>query len=182
MTTKVPLPDDSQLSPDIVATLRRLPPLNVFRMMANAPASFQPLIDFATSILLRSEFDRRKREIAVLRVAHVTRSTYEWTQHVAVAKSVGVIDDEIAKIAIDAPVSALDEEGNLMCRVADEISRDVRLSDEALAELLNRYGVRQTVELILCCSYFNMLSRFLESTRVELEAQPVLGAPTRPPR
>jgi hypothetical protein len=29
--------------------------------------------------------------------------------------------------------------------------------------------VRRTTELILCCSYFNMLSRFLESTRVEIE-------------
>ncbi len=179
---KIPLPDEAQLSPEIAATLKRLPPLNVFRMMANAPASFQPLVDFATSILFRSEFDRRKREIAILRVAHVTGSTYEWTQHVAVAKSVGVTDDEITKIAADGRVSALDVEGNLMCRVADEISRAVRLSDEALAEMLNRYGVRQAVELILCCSYFNMLSRFLESTRVELEAQPVLGAPSRTSR
>jgi AhpD family alkylhydroperoxidase len=167
--TAIPLPDDSQLSPEIVATLRRLPPLNVFRMMANAPASFQPLIDFATSILLRSEFDKRKREIAVLRVAHVTRSGYEWTQHVAVAKGAGVTDDEIAKIAADGPVTQLDDDGNLLCRVADEISRDVRLSDEALAAIVARYGVRQATELILCCSYFNLLSRFLESTRVELE-------------
>jgi 4-carboxymuconolactone decarboxylase len=167
--TAIPLPADSQLSPEIVATLRRLPPLNVFRMLANAPASFQPLTDFAMSILLRSEFDKRKREIAVLRVAHVTRSRYEWTQHVAVAKGVGVTDDEMAKIAVDGPVTRLDDEGNLLCRVADEISRDVRLSDQALAAIVVRYGVRQATELILCCSYFNMLSRFLESTRVELE-------------
>ena len=66
-------------------------------------------------------------------------------------------------------MTSLDPEGNLLCRAADEISRDVRLSDEALAALLERYGVRQATELILCVSYFNMLSRFLESTRVELE-------------
>ena len=173
MTSRVPLPDDSQLSPEILATLAALPPLNVFRMMANAPASFLPLINFAMSILLQSEFDQRKREIAILRVAHATRSVYEWTQHVTIAKSVGLTDDEIARIAADGPVAALDAEGNLLCRVADEISRDVRLSDEALAAILDRYGARQATELILCCSYFNMLSRFLESTRVELESQAV---------
>jgi hypothetical protein len=59
--------------------------------------------------------------------------------------------------------------------VADEISRDVRLSDEALAAIIERYGERQAMELILCCAYFNMLSRVLESTRVELEETPVLG-------
>jgi hypothetical protein len=35
--------------------------------------------------------------------------------------------------------------------------------------------VRHATELILCCSYFNMLSRFLESTRVELESVNVLA-------
>ncbi len=178
MTEKIPLPDETQLAPEIVATLKRLPALNVFRMMANAPASFQPLIDFAMSILLSSDFDKRKREIAVLRVAHVTRSLYEWTQHIAVAKSLGVTEDEIARIAVDGPVTQLDEEGNLLCRVADEISRDVRLSGEALGEIKRLYGVRQATELILCCAYFNMLSRFLESTRVELESATPLAKAT----
>jgi len=174
MTARIPLPAEESLTPEICGTLRALPPLNVFRMMANTPASFQPFVDLAMSILLQSELDPRKREIAVLRVAHVTRSLYEWTQHVTVGKRLGVTDEEIARIAVDGPVTGLDEEGNLLCRVADEISRDVRLSDQALAEIVRRYGVRQASELILCCSYFNMLSRFLESTRVELENEPVL--------
>jgi AhpD family alkylhydroperoxidase len=174
MDPVVPLPSDQELAPEIREALSKLPPLNVFRMVARAPASFQGFLELAMSILLRSEFDARKREIAVLRVAHVTRAAYEWTQHVAVARRVGVTDEEMAKIAVDGPVTGLDEEGNLLCRVADEISLEVRLSDEALAQLLERYGVQQATELILCCSYFNMLSRFLESTRVPLEDTPVL--------
>jgi 3-methyladenine DNA glycosylase AlkD len=55
--------------------------------------------------------------------------------------------------------------------VADGISRDGRLSDEALKLVMARYGVRQATELILCVSYLNFLSRLLESTRVELEDQ-----------
>lgn len=171
---RIALPRDEELPPEILSTLNALPPLNVFRMMARAPASFQPLIDFALSILVKSRLDARKREIAVLRVAHATRAEYEWVQHVAVAKGVGVSEEEIAKIGVDGPVSGLDDEGNLLCRVADEISLDVRLSDEALAEIIRRYGDEQAMELILCCSYFNMLSRLLESARVELEEAPVL--------
>ena len=171
MPAKIPLPADADLAPDIREALSLL---NIFRMLANAPASFKPLVDLAASILLQSEFDARKREIAVLRVAHVTRSGYEWTQHVALAKRAGVSEEEINKIAVSGPVTGFDEEGNLLCRVADEISRDVRLSDAALDAVVARYGVRQATELILCCSYFNMLSRFIESTRVELESPLVL--------
>ncbi len=171
MPPKIPLPDDADLDAESLEILAKLPPLNVFRMMANAPASFRPLIEFAFSLLVTSEFDARKREIAILRVAHVTRASYEWFQHVIVAKRVGVTDQEIEKIGVDGPVVGLDEEGNLLCRVADEISNEVRLGDDALQQILDRYGTRQATELILCVSYFNLLSRFLESTRVELEEE-----------
>ncbi len=172
MQPKIPLPSDDQVPADIRETLANLPPANVFRMMANAPASFHGFVQLAGSILMQSEFDSRKREIAVLRVAHVTRSSYEWTQHVRYATQIGVTQEEIEQIGVDGPVEGLDEEGLLLCRVAEEISRDIRLSDEALKAIVTRYGVRQATELILCCSYFNMLSRFLESTRVELESTP----------
>ncbi len=172
MQPKIPLPSDDRLAADIRETLANLPPLNVFRMMANAPASFHGFLQLAGSILMQSEFDSRKREIAILRVAHVTRSSYEWTQHVRLALQIGVTQQEIDRIGVDGPVRGLDAEGSLLCRVAEEISRDVRLSDEALDAIVTRYGVRQATELILCCSYFNMLSRFLESTRVELESTP----------
>ena len=172
MQPKIPLPTDDQLPADIRETLGNLPPVNIFRMLGNAPASFHGFLQLAGSILMQSEFDARKREIAILRVAHVTRSSYEWTQHVRLARQIGVTQEEIDRIGVDGPVQGLDEEGLLLCRVAEEISRDIRLSDEALAAILGRYGVRQATELILCCSYFNMLSRFLESTRVELESRP----------
>lgn len=172
MQPRIPLPTDDQLPAEIRQTLANLPPVNVFRMLANAPASFDGFLELAGSILMQSEFDDRKREIAILRVAHVTRSSYEWTQHVRLAQMIGVTPDEIDRIGVDGPVQGFDEEGALLCRVADEISLDVRLSDEALDAIVARYGVRQATELILCCSYFNMLSRFLESTRVELESTP----------
>ena len=35
--------------------------------------------------------------------------------------------------------------GNLICRVADEVSRDVRLSDDALSQLVDRYGPRDVL-------------------------------------
>lgn len=180
MAVRIPLPQDADLPEEARKALASLPPLHVFRMMANAPSSFRPFLDLAGSILIGSEFDARKREIAVLRVAHVTRSEYEWTQHVRLGRNLGLTDGEIAAIAVDGPVTGLDEEGRLLCRVAEEISREIRLSDEALSQIVERYGVRQATELILCCSYFNMLSRFLESTRVELEAEDLVG--NRTPR
>ena len=169
MTIRVPMPKDEDLSPKLKEYMASLPPLNLFRMLCNAPASTKAFNRMGGSILQKSEFDPRKREIAVLRVAHVTKAAYEWHHHVAVGKRVGVTEEEIEKIACKGPVETLDEEGNLLCRVADEITLNVRLSDEALARILEQYGTRLATELILCCCWFNLVSRFLESTRVEIE-------------
>lgn len=170
MNTRIPLPTDDSLSDSSLRLLKGLPPANVFRMMANAPSSLPGFIQLAGSILLQSEFDARKREIAILRTAKVTDSNYEWAQHVLIARRVGLAQEVIDRLGCEGPVQGLDDESLLLCRVAEEISRDVRLSDEALQAILALYGVRQSTELILCCAYFNMLSRFLESTRVELDA------------
>ena len=169
MSLKIPLPNPDEL-PEEIRKIVSSSPLNVVKMMANAPESFLGFQKFANGVLFKNKFDLRKREIAVCRIGHVTKANYEWTHHVRVAKSAGVSDEEIRIIGSENPVRSLDEEGNLLCRVADEISLNVRLSDEALAAILERYGVQGATELILCCSYFNMISRFLESTRVELEA------------
>jgi len=128
--------------------------------------------------VLSTTLDARGREIAVLRVAHATNACYEWAQHEQLGRSVGVTEAEIDAIGSEERVSSLDDECNLICRVADEVSRDVRLSDAALEQIMDRYGAGEATELILLVSYYNMVSRFLESTRVELVEEPLLGGQT----
>jgi len=172
MSVSIPLPEIGSLPPGIREAVESIP-LNVIRMAANAPASFMTFAGFARSILFESQFDTRKRKIAILRVARVTDAHYEWTHHVAIARQCGVTEEQIEKIKTEDPVTSLGDEYNLLCRVADEISRNVRLSDDALEQILDRYGVRESTEIILCVSYFNMVSRFLESTRVPIENEDV---------
>lgn len=177
MPPKIPLPTDEELEPEHRELLAGLPPLNVLRMVAGAPRALRPFMRLGGAVL-STALDPQRREIAVLRVAHATRAPYEWAQHEQLARNVGVSAAEIEAIRSEEPVVGLDEERNLICRVADEISRDVRLSDDALERIVERYGPREAAELILLVSYYNMVSRFLESTRVEIEAEALLGSAT----
>ena len=174
------LPGDEELEPDQRELLARLPPLNIFRMMAGAPRAMRPFLQLGSAVLTTA-LDARRREIAVLRVAVATGARYEWAQHEQLARTAGVTQAELDAVETERPVCSLDEECNLICRVADEVSREVRLSDEALAAIVDRYGPREAAELILLVSYYNMVSRFLESTRVELEAEPPVGWPVLGP-
>jgi alkylhydroperoxidase family enzyme len=146
-------------------------------MVARLPESFRPFMRLGGSLLGYERIDARIRELAILRVAHFTRAGYEWAQHEQLGRNVGLTDAEIEAARSD-DLGALGPEEALACRVADEISRDVRLSDSTLAELLERYDAEQTCSLILCVSYYNMVSRFLESTRVQIEPEELLEGQT----
>jgi AhpD family alkylhydroperoxidase len=186
MPPTIPLPTDDELTPEHREILEKVPPLNVFRMVAGTRRGLRPFLQLGGAVL-SSSLDARRREIAVLRVAHATGASYERAQHEGLARNAGVTRREINVIASEDPVSSLDDECNLICRVADEISGDVRLSDDALEQIIDRYGPRDAAELILLVSYYNMVSRFLESTRVQLEGEPptawqVLGSVAEPGR
>jgi 4-carboxymuconolactone decarboxylase len=176
MPERIPLPTDDELTPEHREMLAKVPSLNVFRMVAGTRRGLRPFLQLGSAVL-SSCLDARRREMAVLRVAHATGASYERVQHERLARNAGVTDQEINAIATEEPVSSLDQEANLICRVADEVSRDVRLSDHTLEQIVERYGPRDAAELILLVSYYNMVSRFLESTRVELEAEPPVGWP-----
>jgi len=176
--TTLPLPADDDLSPETRQVLDNLPPLNVFRAVASVPASFVPFLQLGGSVLGGPEIDARNREIAILGVARATGAAYERAQHEQLARNVGVSADEIAAIRDGDAEAALDADGALAFAAATEISRDVRISDATLERLIERWGNAGAAELILCCAYYNMVSRFLESARVPLEDEELLGDAT----
>jgi alkylhydroperoxidase family enzyme len=115
------------------------------------------------------KFNPRLRQIAILRQAHLLQSRYEWHQHVFLSRANGVKDKEMDIIKSENPVKSLGEEENFMCRVSDEITLQAKLTDATFQELFKRYSVSLGAELILCLCYVNMLGRFINCTRVQIE-------------
>ena len=177
MQPRIALPGDEELEPDQRELLARQPPLNIFRMVAGAPRAMRPFLQLGSAVL-STALDARRWRRRLARWRSLAGARYEWAQHEQLARTAGVTPAEIAAVATERPVRSLDDECNLICRVADEVSREVRLSDEALAAIVDRYGPREAAELILLVSYYNMVSRFLESTRVQLEEEPLLEGQT----
>lgn len=176
--TGIPLPTDEELAPETLEVLGRLPPLNVFRAVAILPRSLRPFLQLGGSLLGGEYLTAREREFAILRVAHLTAASYERQQHEQLARSLGMTDGEIDATTVQAPDQLLAPEEALICRAADEITRNVRLSEETLASVRERWGEKGAAELILTVGYYNMVSRFLESARVPLETAELLSDTT----
>ena len=76
--------------------------------LAHHPALARAFHTFNGHVLFATSLSVRQRELVVLRVAAVRRSTYEWAQHVVIDRDAGLTDDEILQIAADAGVTGID--------------------------------------------------------------------------
>jgi alkylhydroperoxidase family enzyme len=152
--------------------LERLPVrLNIFKMMAHAETNFRPLIMLGTSILTEQQLSAKLRELAILRVARLSRAEYEWVQHVPIARMVGVSDEQVAALERDdATAACFDPVDRVILRATDEIVRDGGPSDTTFADLQAHFSSREIVELVLAVGFYMVMARLMISTRIDVEA------------
>src|SRR5262249_59507376 len=75
--------------------------LNVFATLAHHPKLMKRWMVFGNHVLAKSTLPARDRELLVLRTGWNCRAPYEWGQHVAIARAIGITDAEIERIAVD---------------------------------------------------------------------------------
>lgn len=143
--------------------------LNVARMVANSDAAFYPFSMLGNSLMTRAKLDAKLREIAILRTAKVSGSVYEWTQHVPIAKGVGVTDAQVAAMDNPSGAACFNELERLVIKFTEEVARNVKGNRETLAELKKHLAGPEIVELILSIGFWGMVARLLETTEVDLE-------------
>jgi alkylhydroperoxidase family enzyme len=165
----IPLPQDEELPPEVVRTLAELPKLNNLRMFARVPRCFNTLMSFIDEIFNHGNFDKRLRECMYIRISYVCGLYYELRHNLLFARNLGMTEAEIAALTSEVEVNQLDDEANLVCKAAEEITKNISISDKTLKQLLDRFDVDTTSELILLVSWFNMLIRYVESMRVPYE-------------
>lgn len=176
----IPLPTDAELPEQIVAMLAKSPPINVLRMLANTDEMFPAATAMVKAIFYAADVDPRLRETIVLRCAHLLNCTYEWQANVVMGRNTGLSDEDIAALGSDGAVRSSDPAVRLICTATDELTRDATLSDETLAAMIAAHGPKGASKYILAIAWFNLLSRFLNATRVPLESAAKLAGRTAP--
>lgn len=176
----VPLPEVHSLSKNVQEALNHLPGLNVYKMFAHIPTSLIPFTELAQSFLKDGGVDLPLLEIAILRVAHVNNCLYQWHQHEEIAKTIGITEKEITAIGTEKVVESLSPEKNFICKIADELTTTANLSNKVFEELFVHYSIKQGIAIVLCISFYNMVSRFLNATRVQIEQNNPLEGKSSP--
>src|SRR5262245_7438846 len=108
------------------------PLLNVFRAVLRSPAIGPAFLRMGSAILNYTGLSPRLRELAIVRVAHLTRSNYEWVQHVRLGLRRGLTQGQVDAIAADRIEDAVfDDIDRAVLRYADEVTLRVKASAAA---------------------------------------------------
>jgi 4-carboxymuconolactone decarboxylase len=167
----IPYADEDPEDDRVRAVLDRLPDpkLNLFTMLANAPALIGPSLRLGEAILTRSDLPAQLRELAILRSASATDTEYEWVQHEAIAKLIGVPVEKIAAVR-SGDLDALEAAEAAAMRLVEQ-SIGTRTPEEALVrEVAEHYGRNGLIELLLVAGYYAMLGGVMRAVRIDVDS------------
>jgi alkylhydroperoxidase family enzyme len=165
--SRLPYVRAQDASPEVAAALRAAPQLNVFALMANAPTAFRPWLRWGGALLTDLQLDPVLRELAILRVAALSPGAgYEWDQHEAIARAVGVSDAQIEAVRT-LEHGPLDGDPLLVVRFTDEVVRDVAPSDATYEALAARLSPREILELLQVIGQYMMLARIMATAQID---------------
>src|SRR5688572_12293499 len=135
---RIPYPDPADLTPETQAYLAKLPPINIFRMLAGGETLLPAFVRFGNHLLYKTALDPVLREIAIVRVGALSGASYELYQHEAISRQLGMSDELIAAIHDGPDAAAFDDAQREVMRYTDEVVRDVMASDETFGALQSR--------------------------------------------
>ena len=175
---RLPYVDPSE-APEPVANVLTRTPLTLLRMVAHAESAFEDWLSYSNSILTVLELDPVLRELAILQVAHLERSEYEWVQHVAIGQALGVNAEQIAAIERDDDDGAsFSGDEAAVLSLAREFVLEGAASQETVADVQARIGVRGVIELLLVLGHYIAIARFVASAGLEPMAPLVEQGPS----
>ena len=145
-------------------------PPNLYRGIANHPKLLAAWSQFSKTLRHDSRTPRTLRELVILRGAQLCASEYEWAQHLAMARRVGVREAQIAALAGWRASSEFDEKEKAALALAEGVTEG-RVSDEVYREAMRHFDHHDYVELALTAGFYAMVARTIDALGIELEPE-----------
>jgi AhpD family alkylhydroperoxidase len=137
---------------------------NLLATLVRHPKLTRAFLRFNNHLLFSSTLPARLRELAVLRVAHLSDCEYEWHHHVRMGREVGLTDEDIDGIQRgEAP----DELDLAVLRAVDELEDKSVISDATWAALSEHLDERQRMDLVFTIGCYGALAMAINTFGIE---------------
>jgi len=144
-------------------------PSDIYRALANVPGLMTAHRALPEALRGREHCPPRLRELAVLRLAQLVGSAYEWSHHRPMALDAGVTTEQAAALAAWRDSAAFGPAERLVL-TATEAVHAMAVTDELFSALEAGLGQAGAMELIVVVSQYEAVARIIQALGVQVEA------------
>lgn len=150
--------------PEYMATL------SIFQVLLKEPVYAKSLNDLLTNLIFKSSISHRLRELVIMRIAWLTNSVYEWTQHYSIALSFGVNKDDILGVRDPANYSGFSQSEKIALDAVEEFVNHGSITTATMEKLREKYqDDKELIDLIGSIAAWTMVAGILKSLNIPLE-------------
>jgi 4-carboxymuconolactone decarboxylase len=141
-----------------------------FNAMLVSPEVGAALQELGAAIRYKSGLTARAREIAILELSVLRRSSFEWYAHERVGKQVGLTEAEITALHDGVAAPTLNAGETLVRELVRILACQRDLDDAMFALAQERLGDRVLMDVIALVGYYDLLALSLQVWRTPLPA------------
>src|ERR1700751_3949994 len=152
MTSRVPIvsPERARELGEAMGLPARRTQSEAFRVLANNPGVARGAYSQLIQLLENNKFDTRLRELMIMRIAWVTGSAYEWTQHWRVATTAGIPPEDVLAVRDWRNADRLSPADRAILAATDQCLEGGSISDAVWAEVAKHVtDPAQQVEFVI---------------------------------
>jgi AhpD family alkylhydroperoxidase len=143
--------------------------LHLYQMLLHSPPLAEGWLAYLTAVRQRLALPGALRELIIMRVAHLNGAPYEAAQHAPIALQEGLTPAQLAALEPGGDLAALDDTQQALLALTDAMTRQIHFDAAIVQRVRELLGERQAVEAVATCAAYNMVSRFLEALRIDVE-------------
>lgn len=139
-----------------------------FNAMLVNPQLGLTLQQLGADIRYRSTLDAREREIAILALAHLRDSDFEWYAHERVGVVVGMTQEELDALDAGETPGTLSDRERVVLVATRALLSERDLADSTYDDAMRLLGRTTLADLITLVGYYDLLALSLRAWRVPL--------------
>src|SRR5271163_1653096 len=144
--------------------------INVYKLLLHAPPLAACWLDLVSTARFRTELDGRLREIVIIRIAHLNRTSYVVNQHVPqLSEPEGLRQAESDALADWRNSAFFSARERAALALTDAMTCDVAVPDAVFDGLRPYFDERQLVELTVLVGLYNMHTRVFTALGIDPE-------------
>jgi 4-carboxymuconolactone decarboxylase len=125
-------------------------------------------MEVAKQYLSDCEMDIRDRELAILRIAWLSRAPFEWGSHVKIGKRNGITSEEIEQLIEGSSAPGWSKRDRAIVRAVEELHSDSMISDDTWSDLQEVYNDKKLIEVVILAGQYKTVAYYQNSLRLPL--------------